>query len=75
MIGQPVTLIEWKAKEACVRIGLVAKGRDVQRNLIRAYLLRGDRPVSESHLEEDQPARPRNEQSKPVEIGMDDPAF
>lgn len=36
----PLAFVEDKALELCRRIGLIARGRDVQRNLIRAFLSR-----------------------------------
>jgi hypothetical protein len=38
LMNEPLDYVQAKIEDACIRVGLKAKGRDVQRNLIRVFL-------------------------------------
>ncbi len=61
--GQPLEYVQYKAKGVLLRLGLTARGRDAQRNLVRAFLVAYDAKTQSGELE------------PPQSVSMDDPAF
>lgn len=52
----PVEYAQFKLREVCARLRLLARGRDVQRNLIRAYLASHPQPEPQAEQPEPSPA-------------------
>ncbi len=68
LMQEKLSYVRYLIKDAATRLSLSARGRDVQRNLIRAYLARKDAAVSAEAAAAQSP-------SEQPEVSMDDPAF
>ncbi len=64
--GQPLEYVRFRARGVLLRLGLTARGRDAQRNLVRAFLVAYDAQTGQL----ESPAA-----ADPSPVSMDDPAF